>query len=121
MIDYAILNAAWYGAPQLREPYIAIGIRRDLGIRPELPASEYNLGEYRTVRDAIQDLEDVVPSYSTEDEPINLPIEHQISVLTRQLRNSNKLCNHVTTETREKALKRFEALEQGQNFHSLDP
>lgn len=120
LIDDAILNAAWYGAPQLRERYIAIGIRRDLGIHPELPASEYNSGEYRTVRDAIQDLEDVEPVYSTEEEPKHLPIEHQISVLTRQLRNSNKLYNHITTETREKALKRFEALGQGQNFHNLD-
>lgn len=34
---YALLNAAWYGVPQLRERMIIIGINKELGISPTFP------------------------------------------------------------------------------------
>ncbi|KEQ23276.1 DNA cytosine methyltransferase [Paenibacillus tyrfis] len=115
-----VLNAAWFGAPQLRERYIALGIRNDLGIQSELPAAEFKPAEFRTVYDAISDLESVAPSFNIEDAPINLNNEYQATALTVQLRNSVVLTNHIATETREKAKKRFKALQPGQNFHDLD-
>jgi len=115
-----VLNAAWYGAPQLRERYIALGIRNDLATQPELPVAVYAEEEYRTVYDAIKDLETIAPGYNINDEPIHLDIEYQSTVLTEKLRDCPILNNHIATETRETARKRFEALGQGQNFHDLD-
>ncbi|MGO4734286.1 DNA cytosine methyltransferase [Paenibacillus sp. 2KB_22] len=119
-IDDGVLNAAWFGVPQLRERYIAIGLRKDLHLQPELPVKVYKEAEYFTVFDAIQDLEQIYPVFNTEDDPIPLDNDFQTTELTRQLRNSAILSNHVATETRETAKKRFEALGQGQNFHDLD-
>ncbi|MFJ9501555.1 DNA cytosine methyltransferase [Brevibacillus centrosporus] len=120
IIDDGILNAAWFGAPQLRERYIAMGLRKDLGVQSKLPVAKFEFEEYRKVYDAIVDLETVEPGFSTDDEPIKLSNEYQNTPLTSQLRDSNVLFNHITTETREKAKKRFEALQPGQNFHDLD-
>jgi len=36
-VGYAVLNAVWYGVPQLRERMFVIGIRRDVGGEPEVP------------------------------------------------------------------------------------
>ncbi|RUS48858.1 DNA cytosine methyltransferase [Cohnella sp. AR92] len=119
-IDADVLNAAWFGAPQLRERYIAMGILKKLNVKPELPKREFEETEYRTVYDAIKDLETVPPVFSTEDAPIQLADEFLETKLTSQLRNTSTLSNHIVTETRETAKKRFEALGQGQNFHDLD-
>ncbi|MBW5444743.1 DNA cytosine methyltransferase [Cohnella sp. CFH 77786] len=115
-----VLNAAWFGAPQLRERYIAVGLRSDLDIQSELPAAEFSADNYRTVYDAIKDLETVEPSYSIEDLEVPLSNDYQRTELTDELRNSGILRNHIATDTREVAKKRFEALGQGQNFHDLD-
>ncbi|BDQ38035.1 hypothetical protein SYK_23950 [Pseudodesulfovibrio nedwellii] len=42
---YALLNAAWYGVPQLRERMFIVGIRKEFGVFPEFPSIErkYNL------------------------------------------------------------------------------
>ncbi|MGB3212457.1 MAG: DNA cytosine methyltransferase [Desulforhopalus sp.] len=37
---YALLNATWYGVPQLRERMFIIGIRKELGTIPSFPAVE---------------------------------------------------------------------------------
>ncbi|WP_207007823.1 DNA cytosine methyltransferase [Nocardioides aromaticivorans] len=58
-IEAAVLNAAEYGAPQLRRRAVIIGSSRDLPA-PGHPASTHNRERWRTVRDAIGDLtEDV--------------------------------------------------------------
>ena len=38
----------------------------------------------------------------------------------RQLRDADKLKNHMVTQTTDTAMARFKALKQGQNFHSLE-
>src|SRR5690606_37906008 len=42
---YSLLNAVWYGVPQLRERMFIIGIRKELGQIPEFPKirHEYDL------------------------------------------------------------------------------
>lgn len=55
-----------------------------------MPNGSYDEDQYRTVRDAIADLEDVTPVYSLdEDKGINLEIVNEISDLGRQLRNTD--------------------------------
>lgn len=40
-VCYTLLNAVWYGVPQLRERAFIIGIHKDLGKFPEFPKIEY--------------------------------------------------------------------------------
>ncbi|MED1122081.1 DNA cytosine methyltransferase [Bacillus atrophaeus] len=126
LIHDDVLNAAWFGAPQSRERYIALGIRKDIaeknGVRPRLPKQKYFSHQYRTVKDAISDLQEIEPSYDVnEDKGIDISLKsYKETALTADLRNSAVLYNHITTETRETALKRFAALKPGQNFHDLD-
>lgn len=36
-VSYTLLNAAWYGVPQMRERMILVGFHRETGIRPRFP------------------------------------------------------------------------------------
>ncbi len=116
-----VLNSAWFGVPQLRERYIAIGVKKEFGIQPELPTASVKPEEYFTVKDAIGDLSDVAPKLIVDDEAIVLENKPSfISKLTPILRDTRELYNHIATNTSETVLKRFEVLKQGQNFHDLD-
>ena len=116
-----VLNAADFGAPQKRKRFIAIGIRSEFlnNKAMEMPKGKY-FGKHRTVRDAIEDISEIDPNYNVIDEPIAIiTIESPEGSLIKKLRDSNSLSNHIITKTGENALKRFEALKQGENFHDL--
>jgi len=118
-IQPGVLNAADFGAPQKRERYIVIGTKN--GHKAMLPKGTYKSETYRTVRDAISDLENVPTYYNVTTPPRKLePIELQKNTLLAELRDSDVLHNHIITETQETAMERFRALKPGQNFHSLD-
>ena len=87
-----------------------------------LPKGRFDEDEYRTVRDAISDLEDVEPIVNLEDdkEGIKLPNKENLGELASSLRNATVLYNHMITKTTDTAMERFKAIKQGQNFHSLD-
>jgi DNA (cytosine-5)-methyltransferase 1 len=42
-VGYALLNAAWYGVPQLRERLFFIGFRSDLGLEPVIPEPRHRV------------------------------------------------------------------------------
>lgn len=116
-----VLCAADYGAPQKRKRFIVMGIKKNLTDKVKLPHGSFTEENYRTVRDAIGDLELVVPVTNVSDD-VGIPLLEvsEISELGQQLRDTDCLYNHIITNTRETAMKRFKALKQGQNFHSLD-
>ena len=119
--DYKILNACDYGAPQERRRFIMIGIRRDYKPNVKIEFPEPQKDNKHTVRDAIADLENIEPSKSVEDAPITRQ-EFSDNDFTKSLQADQKLIfNHVNTDTRSTALERFKNIEQGKNFHSLDP
>lgn len=123
-IDADVLNAAWYGAPQKRKRFIALGFRKDLienkELEVSLPKAIFNEENYRTVEDAIVDLVNVEPQYEINLPSLTLENSDGKGKLTKLLRNSDFLHNHIITQTREHILKRFEQLKPGQNFHDLD-
>lgn len=87
----------------------------------KLPQGSFTEENYRTVRDAIADLEEVAPVKNIADDVgIPLKMHSEISALGEGLRDADVLKNHVITNTREIAMERFRALKQGQNFHALD-
>jgi len=122
-IEKGVLSAATFGAPQKRMRFVVIGIKKEKADNIELPEGMLEEREFRTVKDAIKDLEDVITTSDVAkgDKGIHLPESPKdISVLGQQLRDSEVLCNHVTTATTNDALERFKAIKQGDNFHSLD-
>ena len=86
-----------------------------------MPEKKFENGHYNTVHDAISDLEDVPPVYDLAEDEKGIPLKHkdQLSPIARQLRDSSILKNHITTKTTDVAMRRFKALRQGENFHSL--
>ena len=122
VLDKGVLCAADYGAPQKRMRFVVIGIKRSISPKVALPKGRFDADEYRTVRDAISDLEDVTPVFDLEDDKDGIRIERKenLNELASALRNAEVLRNHIVTKTTDIAMERFRALKQGQNFHALD-
>lgn len=120
-INADVLCAANYGAPQKRNRFVVMGIKKSLTDEVKLPLGSFTEENYRTVRNAISDLEDV-RTVTEVSEDTGTPVEPliEISDLGRALRDTTSLHNHIITNTREAAMQRFKALKQGQNFHALD-
>lgn len=121
VLDSGVLCAADFGVPQIRKRFVALGVQKKISDTITLPNGSFAVEEYRTVRDAIADLENVNPIYSlNDDNGTSLESIIEISDLGKELRDTDILKNHLITKTTDIALERFRALEQGQNFHSLD-
>lgn len=114
-----VLCAADYGAPQKRMRFVIMGIKSSISSIPTFPMPKFEEDEYRTVRDAISDIEDVEPVVNITDD-VGIVLENKdLEGLAKKLRDSKKLYNHIITATTETAMKRFKVIGQGQNFHSL--
>lgn len=121
VLNSKVLCAADYGAPQKRMRFVIVGVKKKISDKIALPIGSFDEDQYRTVRDGIEDLEDVKPVYSLEeDKGTNIGNVEEISTLGRQLRNTTVLKNHIVTKTTSIAMERFKALKQGQNFHALN-
>lgn len=122
VINSGVLCAADFGAPQKRERFVVMGIKKSISAVVFLPSRKIKDGHYKTVHDAIYDLEDVPPVYDLADDEKGIPLEHkdQLSSVAQQLRDSDILKNHIITKTTDVAMARFKALQQGENFHSLE-
>lgn len=116
-----VLSAINFGAPQKRMRFVVMGIRKDLATEVKLPEGKYKDGPYKTVEDAIGDLEDIAPIYNVADDVTGIPVppKENLNELASSLRDSKVLHNHIITKTTDVAMERFKALEQGQNFHAL--
>lgn len=121
-LDSDVLCAADFGAPQKRMRFVIMGIKKDIASKVTLPIGSFTGKKYRSVRDAIEDLEDVTPVYDLADDEVGITLEEKdgLGDLAQALRNSSVLKNHIVTKTTETAMKRFRALKQGENFHALD-
>lgn len=115
-----VLCAADYGAPQKRMRFVVMGIKKSISNKAVLPKPKFDEDEYKTVRDAIGDLEEVEPFITvTDDIGRTVNDTPNMSDLAKKLHDTDLVMNHIITATTETALKRFEAIGQGQNFHSL--
>lgn len=121
-INSSVLCAADFGAPQKRNRFVVMGIRKSISPVVFFPNKKVKEDRYRTVFDAISDLEDVTPVYDLAEDENGIPLQHKerLSPLAQQLRDSDILKNHIITKTTDVAMQRFKALKEGQNFHALD-
>lgn len=121
VINSSILCAAAYGVPQKRMRFVVMGIQKTISSMIALPNGTFDEDQYRTVRDAISDIENIPAVYDLKDDikGVVLRPRKNLSLLAKQLRDSKVLRNHIVTRTTDVALKRFHALKQGENFHSL--
>lgn len=115
-----VLCAAKYGAPQKRMRFVMMGVKKDITSIVAFPNGHFDEDEYRTVKDAIGDLEDIEPVFDLNQDIGILMPEIEVEGLAKKLRNSKILFNHITTKTTDIAMERFRAIKQGKNFHSLD-
>ncbi|KUO63549.1 MAG: cytosine methyltransferase [Gracilibacter sp. BRH_c7a] len=122
IINSGILSSADFGAPQKRMRFVLIGVKKSMCYDVKLPIGTFSEANYRTVKDAIEDLEEIEAATEVSDQEVSLPaVPKDISELGKLLRDSKNLCNHVSTATTPEALKRFKKIKQGGNFHSLPP
>lgn len=121
VITDGVLSAASFGAPQKRNRFIVMGIKKNISEQIDFPKPVFEENQYRTVRDAIEDLESVKPHVELEEDinGIQLDPVYPKSDLGLLLRDSKILMNHVITKTTEVAMQRFKAIKEGENFHSL--
>ncbi|MCM1237070.1 MAG: DNA cytosine methyltransferase, partial [Ruminococcus flavefaciens] len=121
-INSGVLCAADFGVPQKRERFVIMGIKKKISTVVFLPSRKIEDGHYKTVHEAIFDLEDVTPVYDLADDEEGIPLKHkdQLSSVAQHLRDSDILKNHIITKTTDVAMARFKALHQGENFHSLE-
>lgn len=117
-----ILNSSNFGVPQYRERFIMLGILKKLAKEEEveLPKPIITEGEYITVYDAIADLEAEPTTFQANEKgrlrknPITIKTKYQNYVC-----NCPTIHNHIVTNTKDVALRRFASLKPGQNFHDL--
>ncbi|SHJ73836.1 DNA (cytosine-5)-methyltransferase 1 [Clostridium amylolyticum] len=120
-----VLNAVNFGVPQSRERFILIGVKSVYLKKNDVELPEPVLKtdrEFYKIGDAIKDLAEYDTSTSVEALAVQKDIKEGIILnpLQRYLNNDNMIYNHITTDTRDTALGRFEKLKPGQNFHDLD-
>ena len=120
ILNEGTLNAIHYGAPQRRERFIIVGVKKDVNRKYIFPEVQFKEGEYRTVHDAISDIQDIEPATEVNGNYIELEPHPDAVGLEKELRG-RLLYNHITTATRTTAMERFKALKSGENFHDLDP
>jgi len=117
-----VLSAATFGVPQKRMRFVVMGIKKKIAENVVLPIGIFNDTNFRTVEDAIKDIENEKVFIDIEDGNNGIKLSKTpkiISELGRQLRDSYYLHNHISTKTTPIAMKRFKMIQQGENFHSL--
>lgn len=120
VLNSKVMCAADFGAPQKRMRFVVIGVKKEICSEITFPIGSFTEGKYRTVRDAISDLEDAEPVFElSADVGVPLAKKENLGELAIQLRNTDTLKNHIITKTTDTAMKRFKALNQGENFHAL--
>ena len=120
-INKGILSAEEFGIPQKRRRFVLIGVKKKFAEEVEMPEPSKNVVR-TTVHDAIYDLADAEPSESAKDDSgcyIGTELNQSEEKLGFLRDNDGKVKNHIIPKTRPEALKRFQYIKPGQNFHDL--
>ena len=121
--DEGVVKSNDFFVPQKRERYMILGMKeKHAQLSVKLPKPYVQDEAYFTVRDAIEDLEEIEPNKNIEDEPLeyNATIDTKMKKYYRNY-NDRMIFNHVNTESEQLSIERFKYIKEneGKNFHSL--
>ena len=118
-----VMNAAWFGVPQLRYRTVVLG---SLDSQPYFPtAAERGVlgripeSEFKTVGEAIMDLPPVLPGGGVDE--TRMPrLPEGATAYARMLREgARRLFNHWSSDTDEVNLARIRCVPEGGNWHNI--
>ncbi|QBP39708.1 DNA cytosine methyltransferase [Paenisporosarcina antarctica] len=121
-VDSRVLDASKFGVPQRRKRFMMLGVRKT---RQSIILPQKLTNKIFTVKDAIEDLEEIKPQHELESYCSSNYENHQIqSDLIKYYRKNideTLLFNHVNTKSTELVKARFKHILEkgGKNFHSL--
>ncbi|MCJ1907737.1 DNA cytosine methyltransferase [Planococcus ruber] len=121
-LDSKVLDASQFGVPQRRHRFMMMGIRKTIH-KVELPTT--NNGRLFTVKDAIKDLESILPQHEMENYNANIyttpDISSELLNYYREGMKCNLLYDHINTKSSPLIQERYEHIlnSKGKNFHSL--
>jgi site-specific DNA-cytosine methylase len=129
-----LLDAVWYGVPQVRSRFFLLGLCRDLGYRQEdfgqwgpFPLPTHGPGgsrPYVTVREAIADLPRVKNGENTAERKYNEPSAEMLRSnpfleLMRMGAPSEVVFDHVTSRHADYVIDRYRNIPQGGNWEDI--
>lgn len=115
-VECRILCAADYGVPQIRRRLIFIGVRKDIG-RPKFPDVIFSPDNYRTCREAIDDLPPRVDELGQEEDSYT---SEPTTEYQKQMRNGcTVLYNHVATRHTKMVQDTIALVPEGGNYKDL--
>ncbi|MFJ8087739.1 DNA cytosine methyltransferase [Lysinibacillus sp. NPDC095746] len=125
-IDYKVMLASDFFAPQNRERFMILGVKKEkVNNGPVQMPAKFDSDQLPfTVFDAIKDLEEITPKKDINDNKLPYSVTDHITRMQKYYRlgmNENLIYNHINTNSEPLSKQRFEALKQsgGKNFHSL--
>ncbi|MBI5775605.1 MAG: DNA cytosine methyltransferase [Verrucomicrobia bacterium] len=113
--SYSVLNAAWFGAPQLRERVFIIGVDSKYPYNESLifPRPQIQPDDYVTVDMAVSDLPLIRAGEGTERQEYQMPPQNEYQKWARQ--SSTGVFNHVAMRHTERLVERFKIIKAGQS------
>lgn len=126
-----LLDAAWYGVPQLRYRFFAILIHQDLGYREEDFDSEWGAfpfpthggqrEKYVTVEQAISDLPIIGNGCSLNSMSYKniANIDNPFLQLMRQTADPEIITDHITSRHADYVIERYKNIPPGENWQSI--
>lgn len=129
-----LLDAVWYGAPQHRNRFFLLGLRKDLGYRPEdfgawgpFPLPTHGPGAtlpYVTIKDAIGDLPVIGNGESRSTMPYKDPSSDVLrkNSFLRSLREGaarGVISEHITSRHADYVIERYRRIPAGGNWENI--
>ena len=133
-VSQKLLDAVWYGAPQYRYRFFAVGIRNDLGYTaddfgewgpyPSPTHGPHFEHEYVTVDEAIRELPKIGNGYNneyTKYKPVSASklCKNPFLQSMRHGSHENTISDHVTSRHADYVIKRYESIPEGGNWESI--
>jgi DNA (cytosine-5)-methyltransferase 1 len=113
--SYSVLNAAWFGAPQLRERIFIIGVDAQFPFNESLifPQPTLEGDEYVTVDMAVSDLPQIESGEGEERQEYPKPPQNEYQTWARK--NSTAVFNHIAMRHTGRLIERFKVIKAGQS------
>lgn len=115
----AVYNTAQFGVPQTRERFVMFGAKKNSYSVSKMISKINNPNDYKTVRYAIEDLQEFIPSTNLDDNSSIIRKSKQDKSHQYSCINSKTIHNHCCTNSSPIAISRFKLIKQGENFHNL--